>query len=158
MGKVRPIKRDDKSTTTQIRERAIHHLIFLAHSRDTVDTTETTIDSAPVDNQGPPLCNHLASCPLCNMDITTGGLRQCHHVHRSLWETSKRLLGNTGFHSGNASRKFKEKGTYESDEQALERISRLLKNYPVVSDHTEELAESPLIPLRTVLCSGVSVL
>ena len=91
------------------------------------------------------------------MDITTGGLSRCHHVHKSLWETSKRLLGNTGYPSENASKKFKEKGTSESDEQALERISRLLKNDPVGSDHTEELVESPLIPLRTV-GSGVSVL
>ena len=147
---VRPIKRDDKSTTSQTRERAIHDLVLLQRP---VDGKESEIELEPDEPPNPPSCNNLAICPFCDLDITTGGLNRCCYIHQSLDPIKYDKIKNK-----QALKRSKTKLNHriESDKEAIRRITNLIKRCPASVEADEE--EIDTSPLLTVLKSGVTIL
>ena len=148
---VRPIKRDDKSTTSQIRERAIHDLILLQRPGEMGDGDgEMEEDIDPVEPQDPLSCNSLATCPKCDLDITTGGLNGCHNIHKSVYPFSYVSQ------KGKISNKFKSIHRIESDAEADKRINNLISNCPNnLKDDPEQVNSTPSL---IALGSGVTIL
>ena len=147
---VRPIKRDDKSTTSQIRERAIHDLILLQRPGEMGDEDGEMEDIVPVELQDPPSGNSLATCPKCDLDITTGGLNGCHNIHKSVYPFSYENR------RGKISNKFKSIHRIESDAEADKRIINLLSNFPTnLKDDPEQVNSTPSL---IALGSGVTIL
>ena len=146
---VKPIRRDDKSTTTQERERAIHDLVFL---NDTSVQPEEVVgeDAIPTTTLS---CRKINTCPFCDQELTSGGLNSCYHFHRSLTpseyykELKRKGLGAPLLGKLN-----------ESDDEAYDRLNRLIRPHQSTLDDRNTNLKIEELTVPTALRSGVTFL